>query len=314
MLSDEVRLRLRQIHRPAALRSPVGGRPLLLLPGFYPPPEAPRREPSGDELLAQAEECQNASGKHLRFRRPLVTLWPAAERAIGRTFERATTHEHSTANDVMHAELAAMAEHFPADALFLDLETCGFAGSPVFLAGLLWQDDEVLVLDQLFARNYTEERAVLESLWRIAARNRVLVTYNGKSFDWPMVHDRSTRHHLGRDARSSSQSADPAAQNEIGLGRHDPRPQLTHCDLLHHARRRWKRVLPNCKLQTLERFVCNRSRHDDLSGAQVPVAYHEFVRTGVARQVGAIVHHNALDLVTLMQIAIRLLEPDRSRR
>jgi uncharacterized protein YprB with RNaseH-like and TPR domain len=89
---------------------------------------------------------------------------------------------------------------------------------------------------------------------------------------------------------------------------------LTHCDLLHHARRRWKRVLPNCKLQTLERFVCNRSRHDDLSGAEVPAAYHEFVRTGVARQVGAIVHHNALDLVTLVQIALRLLEPGRSQR
>jgi uncharacterized protein YprB with RNaseH-like and TPR domain len=264
--------------------------------------------------LAQADECQNASGKHLRFRRPLVTLWPAADRSIERTLGLAATPECRTATDALHVELAAMADHFPADVLFLDLETCGFAGSPVFLAGLLWQDDGIMVLDQLFARNYAEERAVLESLWRIAARNRVLVTYNGKSFDWPMVHDRSTRHHLGRDARGTSHSAVDAPRAEFGLGRHDPRPQLTHCDLLHHARRRWKRVLPNCKLQTLERFVCNRSRHDDLSGAEVPAAYHEFVRTGVARQVGAIVHHNALDLVTLVQIALRLLEPGRPQR
>ena len=311
MLSDEIRLRLGQIHRPAVPRSPSGR--ALLLPGFHLPIEAPCREPSGDELLAQAEECQNASGKHLRFRRPLDTLWPAAERAIERTLGHTATREPNIATDAMHAELAAVANHFPADALFLDLETCGFAGSPVFLAGLLWQSEGVLVLDQLFARNYAEERSVLESLWHVASLNRVLVTYNGKSFDWPMVHDRSTRHHLGHDARGASHSADDAPPGELGLGRRDPRPQLTHCDLLHHARRRWKRVLPNCKLQTLERFVCNRSRHDDLSGAQVPAAYHEFVRTGVARQVGAIVHHNALDLVTLVQIALRLLEPDRSQ-
>ena len=311
MLSDEIRLRLGHIHRPDGPRLPAAG--LLLLPGLHRPPEAPRREPSGDELLAQADECQNASGKHLRFRRPLAMLWPAAERAIARTLGLGATSERSTATDAIHAELAAVADHFPADALFLDLETCGFAGSPVFLAGLLWQVDGVLMLDQLFARNYAEERAVLESLWHVAARNRVLVTYNGKSFDWPMVHDRSTRHHLGHDARGALHSADHAPRGELGLGRQDPRPQLTHCDLLHHARRKWKRALPNCKLQTLERFVCNRSRRDDLSGAQVPAAYHEFVRTGVARQVGAIVHHNALDLVTLVQIALRLLEPDRSQ-
>jgi uncharacterized protein YprB with RNaseH-like and TPR domain len=310
MLSDEIRYRLQQLHRIAVSTSPSGRAPLQS--AFHLPTEASCRQPAGDELLAQAEECQNSSGKHLRFRRPLVTLWPAGDGAIERALRLAAQREPTVATDAMHVELAALADHFPADALFLDLETCGFAGSPVFLAGLLWQDDGTMVLDQLFARNYAEERAVLETLWRVAARNRVLVTYNGKSFDWPMVHDRSTRHHLGRDARGSSHSTGQAPLT--GLGRHDPRPQLTHCDLLHHARRRWKGVLPNCKLQTLERFVCNRSRRDDLSGSEVPTAYHEFVRTGVARQVGAIVHHNALDLVTLVQIALRLIEPCRGRR
>jgi uncharacterized protein YprB with RNaseH-like and TPR domain len=309
MLSDEIRTRLAQIHRPMESRSPIGrSRPA---PGFHDPPLPAYREPAGDELLAQAEVCQNASGGHLRFRRTLATLWPDVDRAIEQSFERRANY--GIVGEAMHEELAAVVHHFPAKALFLDLETCGFAGSPVFLAGLLWQDDGVLTLDQLFARNYAEERAVLESLWQIAARNRVLVTYNGKSFDWPMVHDRSTRHHLGRDARANPEPGDQSERAETKLGRDDPRPQLTHCDLLHHARRRWKRVLPNCKLQTLERFVCNRSRRDDLSGAQVPAAYHEFVRTGVAQQVGAIVHHNALDLVTLVQIALRLLEPPRSQ-
>jgi uncharacterized protein YprB with RNaseH-like and TPR domain len=309
MLSDEIRSRLAQIHRPMESRSPIGRS--WTAPGFQQPPLPAYREPGGDELLAQAEVCQNASGSHLRFRRTLATLWPAANRVIEQSCERRA--DCGIAGEAVHEELVAIAHHFPAGTLFLDLETCGFAGSPVFLVGLLRQDAGVLMLDQLFARNYAEERAVLESLWQIAARNQVLVTYNGKSFDWPMVHDRSTRHHLGRDVRGNLESGDRAGRIEPKMGREDPRPQLTHCDLLHHARRRWKRVLPNCKLQTLERFVCNRSRRDDLSGAQVPAAYHEFVRTGVARQVGAIVQHNALDLVTLVQIALRLLEPARSQ-
>ena len=80
-----------------------------------------------------------------------------------------------------------------------------------------------------------------------------------------------------------------------------------HCDLLHHARRRWKGLLPNCKLQTLERYVCRRYRTSDLAGALVPAAYHDFVRTGETRHLDEILHHNALDLVTLVQLTCGML-------
>ena len=72
-------------------------------------------------------------------------------------------------------------------------------------------------------------------------------------------------------------------------------------------RRRWKQFLPNCKLQTLEQYVCRRHRRGDLAGSLVPAAYHDFVRTGDGGQIGAILHHNALDLATLVEIALRLL-------
>jgi uncharacterized protein YprB with RNaseH-like and TPR domain len=187
----------------------------------------------------------------------------------------------------------------------LDLETCGFAGSMVFLVGAVWQVGQALVVDQLLARDYAEEKAILQTLWQIASRNRVLVTFNGKSFDWPMVHDRSTRHHLGHDRRGRPAAAASAPQES--WDKNDPRPELTHCDLLHHTRRRWKTLLPNCKLQALERFICRRSRRDDFPGAQVPAAYHQFVRSGEAQQVSAILHHNALDLLTLVQVTLALL-------
>ena len=99
-------------------------------------------------------------------------------------------------------ELDALLHAFPEQAVYLDLETCGFAGSMVFLIGLIHQQAGRLVLSQLLARNYAEEKPMLQTLWTIAAGKRVLATFNGKSFDWPMVHDRSTVHHLGHDART----------------------------------------------------------------------------------------------------------------
>ncbi|MBI3838056.1 MAG: hypothetical protein HY288_09000, partial [Planctomycetia bacterium] len=87
------------------------------------------------DLLGQGEEIANSSGKHLRVRRPLTAFWPASDRAIRRCLSAADT----TAKSQLHAELAALVDHFPRGTLFLDLETCGFAGSMVFLAGVVWQ-------------------------------------------------------------------------------------------------------------------------------------------------------------------------------
>jgi uncharacterized protein YprB with RNaseH-like and TPR domain len=301
MLSDEIRARLARLHAAPPATSPAES-PRLLRVDHWRAAAEPAAVCHDRDAFAHSVEYENRSGKHLRFRRRLADCWPAVECAL-KGVERAPAAQS-------HHELTALGDAFPRETMFLDLETCGFAGSMVFLAGLVWHDDE-LVVDQLLARNYAEERALLETLWQIAGRNRVLVTFNGKSFDWPMVHDRSTRHHLGRDTRGRARP-ETSRQPVVGesLGRSDPRPQLVHCDLLHHARRRWKRQLPNCRLQTLEWHVCRRLRHDDLPGALVPAAYHEYVRTGQTHRIGPILQHNALDLVTLAHLACRLLVDD----
>jgi uncharacterized protein YprB with RNaseH-like and TPR domain len=172
----------------------------------------------------------------------------------------------------------------------------------VFLVGVLWRADDGLVIEQLLARNYAEEQSILEALWRVACEKKVLVTFNGKSFDWPMVLDRTTRY-CPRGAAGSLQ-AQPAVSHS---------PQV-HCDLLHHARCRWRKVLPNCKLQTLERSICGRSRSDDIPGSAIPQAYHHYVRTGETRELRSILHHNALDLVTLLEIALELLREPAERQ
>ena len=81
-------------------------------------------------------------------------------------------------------------------------------------------------------------------------------------------------------------------------------------DLLHVSRRVWGEVLPNCRLQTLEQFVCRRFRHDDIPGAQIPDVYHHFVRTGDARRIARVLEHNVWDLVTLADLLLRLPAPD----
>lgn len=80
-----------------------------------------------------------------------------------------------------------------------------------------------------------------------------------------------------------------------------------HLDLLHDARRRWKGRLANCRLQTLETHLCRRSRSGDIPGSEIPAAYHQFVRDGEAGQLQAILHHNLLDMLTMVQLVSLLL-------
>jgi uncharacterized protein YprB with RNaseH-like and TPR domain len=167
--------------------------------------------------------------------------------------------------------------------LFLDLETCGFAGTPVFLIGCMWYSRGDMKVEQLLARNYEEEPSIVARLAELIERLPLLATYNGKSFDWPFVRDRA--------AVSRLDVSEPAA----------------HCDLLHASRRRYRGTLPDCKLQTLELYVCRRRRAGDIPGSEIPAAYHDFVRTGDARQIRDVVHHNFLDLVTMAELVPHLL-------
>ncbi len=261
--------------------------------------------------LPPGKEVNNDGGTYYLIREPLSKLWNKSEQCVARGCERL---EVAASDGALHPDIATLKGHFPDRALFLDLETCGFAGSMVFLVGLIHWHQEELVLSQLLARDYSEERAMFTALWQVAAECESLCTFNGKSFDWPVVHDRSTLHHVGRDMRpvlvDGKESQVPAPHfpetSEIVGERDWPRPNLFHIDLLHHSRRRWKKGLPNCKLQTLERFICGRRRTDDIPGSEIPAAYHDYVRSKDALQMRSILHHNALDLITLVQLVLRI--------
>jgi len=277
-----------------------------------------------DELsqLPPGEVIENSWGRHWLSERPMARIWPGGGEWLDQQLTRirhaapcaasgraasGRAASGRAASGRAADEWNALIDALPEQAVFLDLETCGFAGSMVFLVGLILQRDGQLVLLQLLARHYGEEKAMLQTLWQQLSGKRVLATFNGKCFDWPMVHDRSTLHHLGRPshhaAEDDNRPATGTGQQEI-LGRHDPRPRLVHCDLLHHARRRWGGKLPDCRLQTLERYVLRRRRSSDIPGRDIPAVYHDFVRTSDAWLIRAVLHHNALDLVTLLQLSV----------
>jgi uncharacterized protein YprB with RNaseH-like and TPR domain len=182
-----------------------------------------------------------------------------------------------------HPAYAPLAEVPLERVAVIDLETAGLHGRPLFMIGTLRWDGCDLLLRQTFARDYSEERAVLADFHEQARGIEALVSFNGKCFDWPFLRDRTVYHRL--------RAQEP--------GR--------HLDLLHPSRRRWRGELPDCRLQTLERHLCRRVRHGDIPGHLIPQRYHEFVHCQDPRLIAPVFHHNRLDLITMVELLIALL-------
>jgi uncharacterized protein YprB with RNaseH-like and TPR domain len=170
----------------------------------------------------------------------------------------------------------------PEDVIFIDLETTGLGSGPMFLVGVMLWEEEGFVIKQYLARNYAEEPAITSLSLDILGEKKLLVSFNGKSFDLPYIRTR-------------------AIANAIPYIKEPP-----HLDLLHESRRAWRGKVPDCKLQTLERCICGRTRYGDIPGSEIPEAYHAFVRTSNAAQMVDILKHNALDLLTLADLMLRL--------
>lgn len=167
----------------------------------------------------------------------------------------------------------------PADVLLLDTETTGLAGGTgtrAFMIGVARWQGRRFVLRQLTITALAGEAAMLEQLRAWIAPTTVLATYNGKSYDAPLL---ATRFRLERMA--------------------NPLQGLRHIDLLHPVRRRWRAQWPNCRLATAERQLLGVIREDDLPGAQAPAAWLRFLRAGDPTDLYRVLKHNAQDLRSL---------------
>lgn len=165
--------------------------------------------------------------------------------------------------------------------LFFDLEAMGLAPVfPVFLAGLARWDGRGWRSTLLLARHFDEERALLLSVAGELRRSEALVTYNGRGYDVPFMAMRSAYH--GIDAWETG--------------------SLRVLDLLSEARRRFRGVLPDARLETVDRFLSGRARPPSLPSSLVPEYYQRWVQTGDQRFIEPILHHNTLDLAAMVRL------------
>ncbi len=247
--------------------------------------EAPPRSLSElTDHFPEGAVCRNDRGEVFCCEVALSDIYSGARSLLPR-YLRVFDRARQIAGDEQRARfMGALAEAEPHSAAFIDTETAGLHGRPLFLVGLVRYRDGELVLTQYFARHYAEEAELLSRLAALMPELKLLVTFNGKAFDWPFVRDRMVYHRVECD------------------------PSFAHLDLLHPSRRRWRSELPNCKLQTLERYLSGHWRSGDIPSDQIPQRYHDFVREQDARVIAPIFHHNRLDLIAMMQLLIALVE------
>lgn len=235
----------------------------------------PSRERSSagfvEELLS-GEVVETPFGRHFETEK----LYPR--------HQRYGSYEISDLIELPHDLLASLSagtipSAHPTTWAFLDTETTGLAGGSgtcAFLIGVGSIDCEGFRVRQFFMRDYCEEPSVLHSLTAYLARFDVLITYNGKSFDQPLLETRYT----------------------MCRARH-PFAALEHLDLLYGARRLFKLRLESCRLVNLEYQILGLERDADVPGELIPYYYFEYLRTRHAFRLIPVFHHNVLDIVSL---------------
>ena len=254
-------------------------------------------------------------GKRKSAQRKLRAGQTAEHSSISAGTELATTHgpafriEKEYERDFVHGKLAlshllTFSAEFTAEVarqpdirdvdleeiVFLDTETTGLAGGAgtlVFLVGIGKFLKGKFQLRQYFLRDPSEEAGMLEVLHGDLEKASGFVTYNGRAFDLPLLENRYIM----------------ALRQQVSLGRNP------HMDLLHIARRLWKRTLPDCTLGTVEKEILGVQRsEDDVPGSWIPGMYLDYLRSGDPSDMSRVIYHNTIDILSLVSLAGEILQ------
>ena len=202
-----------------------------------------------------------------------------------------------TGTDCLRVLDPALVREDPAPAasprtVFIDLETTGLsggAGTVAFLVGCGFFDLGAFQVRQFLLTSYSAERALLAAVADLFADADLIVTYNGKTFDVPVMETRWAFHRMRA-----------------------PLEEVPHFDMLHPARRLWRSRSGlsddgGCRLTTLERVLLNMRRVGDVDGFEIPGRFFQFLRTADPRPLEPVLEHNRLDLVSLAAVTSRAL-------
>ena len=199
--------------------------------------------------------------------------------------------EHGMLAPSMHKifpELSELAEE-PInlrDILFFDTETTGLAGGTgtyPFLVGIGKIELDYLIVRQYLLPEFVHEWLVLKYLNNALNESRFTVSFNGKSFDLPLLRNRYILNRM-----------------ETVLD------ECCHLDVLHAARRIWRRRLPACDLQTLEREILGVNRVGDIPGELIPHLFFEFMRNRDGEMMREVLEHNYHDVINMMLLTMKL--------
>jgi uncharacterized protein YprB with RNaseH-like and TPR domain len=172
--------------------------------------------------------------------------------------------------------------------LFFDIETTGLSGGSgtvAFLIGFGSITPGGFQVRQYFLPDYPDEQAMLEAVRKEIAQDSIIVSYNGRAFDLPILLDRFVLHRVERNL-------------ELG----------GHIDLLHSARRLYKRRLKDCSLGNIEREIFGCFRRDDISGYLIPAVYFDWLSAEETSELKQVVKHNLYDIVSLYFLMHKIAE------
>ncbi|MDZ4859871.1 MAG: ribonuclease H-like domain-containing protein [Candidatus Hydrogenedentes bacterium] len=170
----------------------------------------------------------------------------------------------------------------PRNALFIDTETSGLAGGTgtvAFLVGVGYFTGDGFRLDQCFLRDFDDEEPMLEYLAEVFRGKDTVVSYNGKSFDMPLLRTRFIQNRI---------------PFRIDAG--------SHFDLLHAARRFWKRRIGACNLTNIEREILGIHREGDVPSYLIPQLWFDYLRSRDARPLEGVFYHHKMDILSLVAL------------
>ena len=170
------------------------------------------------------------------------------------------------------------------DFKFMDIETLGLSNVPIILIGVAEIKGNKIISSQYFLRDLDEEIAVLNGYFSHLDDDSVHVTFNGKTFDVPFIKNRLNYHRIDVDF------------------------DLAHIDLMYFAKYLWRDELPNCQLQTIEKYKFGLERVDDVPGQYIPGYYNTYLSEKNIGPMIPIIEHNRQDIVSLADFLMKMYE------
>ncbi|MCO4768797.1 MAG: ribonuclease H-like domain-containing protein [Deltaproteobacteria bacterium] len=275
----------REGRRRSTMSAAQGGASLGSGPTFSPPSRLPRADPNRPpthppQLSRELRGDDTGAWFHCEARFPAGHLHGAM--ALDRVLEV------DAAGAVVLSGDPRLSSFDPREAVFFDLETTGLmggGGNLAFIVGIATVDEDGGVhLVQYLLREPGDEAALLEGLLPTLEAAKFLVSFNGKSFDRHVLADRFVMNRMSPDVVLDT----------------------PHLDLIHPARRLFRRSLASCSLSSLEEACLGVFRHDDMPGSEAPAAWFAWLRTGDGSAVRRVQDHNALDLLSLVTLTAHL--------